>query len=376
MPWTRGTRGISSRLRGTGKRDGCPVCSRGMGDCVWRAPLTSSPCAVAVVGWLLVELLVSRNPDPDSRLPYLLWVPLGNGLVFRTAGTWPRTQALFCYPVSVDEWPGEAELIERVPLRSCQRRGAAIDVVAARARENRSQLVYTTARGRNVVFWQSPKSRKQSRPGVRTPSTRAGGIAELEIVVDAHERYPYTLSDKPVHTFRRALPCGDYGLLADGRLVAAVERKSLPDLASSVTGGSLKYQLTELAALPRAAVVVEERYSEIFTGTHARPAAVADGLAELQVHFPTVPIIFCQTRKLAAEYTYRFLAAAQTWAHDNTDIIETFGLEPISIAATNGGEPRTAEVRAWARETGLPVSDRGRLRPEIWQAWHEAHNQH
>jgi hypothetical protein len=42
------------------------------------------------------------------------------------------------------------------PLRSCVRRGAAIDLVLDRARENRSQLVFTTARGREVVFWQSP----------------------------------------------------------------------------------------------------------------------------------------------------------------------------------------------------------------------------
>ncbi|MGW4966197.1 Lsr2 family DNA-binding protein [Nonomuraea sp. NPDC004186] len=29
-------------------------------------------------------------------------------------------------------------------------------------------------------------------------------------------------------------------------------------------------------------------------------------------------------------------------------------------------------MRAWAREHGLPVADRGRLRPEIWEAWHAA----
>lgn len=34
-------------------------------------------------------------------------------------------------------------------------------------------------------------------------------------------------------------------------------------------------------------------------------------------------------------------------------------------------QPSTAEVRAWARTVGLPVPDRGRLRPEIWQAWHD-----
>jgi hypothetical protein len=38
------------------------------------------------------ELFIAHNPDPDSTLPYLLRVPLGVGLVFRTSGTWPRTK--------------------------------------------------------------------------------------------------------------------------------------------------------------------------------------------------------------------------------------------------------------------------------------------
>jgi len=54
-----------------------------------------------------------------------------------------------------------------------------------RARENRSQLVFTTARGREAVFWQSPRTRKQARPNVRVPTARAAGIAVLEIVVDS-----------------------------------------------------------------------------------------------------------------------------------------------------------------------------------------------
>ena len=320
-----------------------------------------------------MELLVTGNPDPDSRLPYLIRVPVGEGLVFATSGTWPRMKALYCHPIPIEEWPAGTEVVERVELRSCRRRGAAIDVVATRARENRSQLVYTTARGREVVFWQSARTRKQSRPGVRVPSARAAGLAELVIVVDAHERYGYDFADKPVTTVRRGLSCGDYGLLIDGRLVAAVERKSLPDLVASLLDGTLKYQLTELAALPRAAVVVEDRYSEIFTLVHARPAVVADGLAELQVGFPNVAIVFCQTRRLAQEYTYRYLAAAYTWVADSSDTATVFGADVTLAVAPDQPEPNTTEIRAWARSIGLPVSDRGQLRSAIRQAWHDAH---
>lgn len=119
--------------------------------------------------------MIARNPDPDSRLPYLLRVPLGAGLVFRTAGTWPRTNALYCYPVAAGEWPAEPEIVEQVPVRSCVRRGAAIDLVLDRVRENRSQLVFTTARGREAVFWQS--ARRSRHPARTAPSPRLRAYA-------------------------------------------------------------------------------------------------------------------------------------------------------------------------------------------------------
>jgi hypothetical protein len=327
-----------------------------------------------------VELLIARNPDPDSALPFLLRLPLGDGLLFRTKGTWPRTGALYCHPVPLTDWPRQAEIVERVPLRACTRRGAAIDVVADRSRESRSQVVFTRARGRDMVFWQSPRTRKQARPDVRVPTARAAGVHELEIVVDAHERYPYRFAGGRVRTVRRALSCGDYAVTIDDEVVAAVERKSLPDLVGSVTGGRLRYALGELAALPRAAVVVEDRYSRVFTLDRVRPALVADGLAELQVRWPAVPIVFCETRKLAEEWTYRWLAAALTWARTESAALARIGAIDAGVVDVPGvrgphrqPEPSTAELRSWARSHGFTVPDRGRLRPEIREAWNVAH---
>ncbi len=272
------------------------------------------------------ELLIATNPDPESRLAYLLRVPLGEGIVLRTSGTWPRTKALYCYPVPAEEWPVVPEIVERVPLRSCVRRGAAIDIVADRSRETRSQLVFTTARGRDAVFWQSPRTRKQARPSVTLPSARAAGIAVLDVVVDTHERYAYRFAGQQVRTISRRLPCGDYGIEIDGTLIASVERKSLPDLVSSLTTGKLRYALSELAALPRAAVVVEERYSQIYKQDRVRPALIADGLAECQIRWPNVPIQFCENRGLAEEWTYRYLAAAHAWATDEAAALRRIGV--------------------------------------------------
>jgi len=237
-----------------------------------------------------------------------------------------------------------------------------------------------------VVFWQSPRTRKQARPNVRTPTARAQGIDELQIVIDSHEQYPYRFSSQRVATVKRALPCGDYGIVEDGRLIASVERKSLADLVAGLTGGKLRYQVADLAALPRAAVVVEDRYSQLFKQDYVRPAVVADGLAELQVRWPNVAVVFCETRPLAEEWTYRFLAAAQAWSVTEEAVLQrisptrvalieatgtaTATAAPVDAAAVSG--PTTAQVRAWARGNGLAVPDRGRLRPEIWSAWHEA----
>ena len=314
-----------------------------------------------------VELLIARNPDTASTLPYLIRVPVAGGLVFRAKDTWPRTKAIYCHPVPASDWPGEPEIVERLPLHTCERRGAAIDIVADRGRENRSQLVFTTARGREVVFWQAPRTRKQARPGVRTPTAHAAGLADLEIVVDAHERYPYRFDTQHARTTRRALPSGDYAVEIGDRIVAAVERKSISDLITSLTSGRLRFALGELAGLPRAAVVVEDRYSQIFAQKFTRPALVADGLAELQVRWPSVALVFCETRKLAEEWTYRYLAAALKWAEDDAELSRRIDVVAPAVPIS------TAQVRAWAREHGMPVPDRGRLRPEILAAWRDAH---
>ncbi len=318
-----------------------------------------------------MQLLIARNPDPDSSLPLLLLVPLGEGLVFRTKGTWPRTSALYCHPAPRAEWPAEPDVVEEIPLRACARRGAAIDLVAERSREQRSQIVYTTARGREVVFWQGPRTRKQARPQVRVPTARAAGLETLTVLVDAQEKYPYRFAHQQVSVERRALACGDYGIELDGRLAASVERKSLGDLVGSLTSGRLRFALAELAALPRAAVVVEDRYSQVFAQEHVRPSQVADGLAELQVRYPSVPLVFCETRSLAQEWTYRYLAAAFTWlsdeagARERVTSVETGDLGgPSDVAPTP-----TRAIRRWAQKQGLSVSDRGRLRPEIIEAW-------
>jgi hypothetical protein len=322
------------------------------------------------------DFVIARNPDPASALPYLLRLPLGrDGVVLKARETWPRTTKVYCHRAA--GWPADAEIVERVPTRSCVRRGPAVDLVLDRGRENRSQLVFTRLKGgREAIFWQSARTTKQARPRVVTPTGRSAGVDRLTVLVDSQEKYPYRFARQQVDVVRRSLAAGDYAVEIEGPdgdcSLAAVERKSLPDLAASLTSGRLAYALAELAALPRAAVVVEERYSRVFQLEHVRPALVADALAEAQVRWPSVPIVFCEARPLAEDWTYRWLAAAYTElsGHHTTATLED--------TLTGGGPlpPRrasTAEIRAWALRQGLAVADRGRLRPEILAAFQAAH---
>jgi hypothetical protein len=104
---------------------------------------------------------------------------------------------------------------------------------------------------------------------------------------------------------------------------------------------------------------------------------MADGLAELQIRYPAIPIVFCETRKLAEEWTYRYLAAASTRAETEPAAVQRIGqpaqVPPEPSATDDLAAPSVAEIRAWARVRGITVSDRGRLRPEIRKAWHDAH---
>jgi len=253
---------------------------------------------------------IARNPEPGSKLQYLLKVPLPDRImVLKASDTWPRTTKIYCH--RVEEWPLEAEILQEVPVRSCRRRGVAIDLVLDRARENRSQIIFTKLRdGREAIFWQSPKTTKKARPGVRIPTRRASQLDEITILIDTRERYPYRFAKKKALTERKALPAGDYGIAHQGEVVAVVERKTVSDLSASLVNGSLAYALAELSTVQRAALVVEDRYADIFNLDHVTPGFVPDLLAAVQVRYPRVPIVFCDTRPLAEEWVFRYLGAA------------------------------------------------------------------
>jgi len=257
--------------------------------------------------------IVARNPDPESTLPYLLRIPLEGGIGLKAKDRWPSTARVYCHPLDV--WPTDARIEEEVPVRHCARRGPAIDLTLERARNNRSQFIFTEPlanrkNGRPMIFWQTARTARRARPGQRAPMRRASGMHTLSIDVDSRERYAYRFAKPGVELVRTALPCGDYAIRTGERLLAAVERKTLEDLIKSLVDGSLAYALADLSSLPAAVVVVEARYSQLLAAPRVQPGWLAELTARLQVRYPKVPIAFCDSRKLAEDFTLRFLAAA------------------------------------------------------------------
>ena len=144
---------------------------------------------------------VARNPDSDSRLPYLVLLPIEGGMVLKSRETWPRASRVFC---ARDEtlWDESGGLLEDVPVLLCRRRGAAIDLVLDRPSHSRSQFVFTGVRGRPAIWWQTQKTAQAANPGARIPRGRAAG--PLLIAVDTREKYGRKFAGRDLVLERRA----------------------------------------------------------------------------------------------------------------------------------------------------------------------------
>ena len=124
-------------------------------------------------------------------------------------------------------------MLEDVAVLLCRRRGAAIDL---RQSLPRSQFVFTQARGRPAIWWQTQKTAQAANPGARIPRGRSAG--SLTVAVDTRQKYGWKFVDRALAIERRALPAG--GDRGDA-VVAAIEPKTLENLATSLSDGSLAF---------------------------------------------------------------------------------------------------------------------------------------
>ncbi len=229
-----------------------------------------------------------------------------------------------------------------MPVEACWRTGAAVHLVLQRRTNRRSMFVWTRANGRPIIFWRSAASLHAARPGIRVPQAR-GLEGPLEIAVDTRERYPWRFTGKDTSLVRRELPVGDYAVVREDRVVAAVERKSIADLATAAVAGRLGLALAELERLPRAALAVEGRWSDLVKvaeRAQMKSGWLLDVVAALQVSYSRVTWQFAETPKIAQDWAYRWLAAAAKADRDRYQIplLEERALgDPVAIAEPHAG---------------------------------------
>jgi hypothetical protein len=258
--------------------------------------------------------LVGRNPQDDSKLPFLLRLPLDGGLVLKARDLWPTTGRVYCH-VYEEEWSDEIEIVEETSVLLCCRRGAAIDLLLDRPRLARSQFVFTRVKGREAIFWQTQKTARGANPGGRIPRRRA--LAGPVTITDTRERYPYKFTHQGAATVRATLTAGDYAIHGpDGTIIAAVERKTLENLAGTLSDGTPAFQMQRLSELPLAAMGIEARYSALFKLERIDGAWLADQLARLHVRYPDIQLAYADTRRHAEDWTHRFPTTA---LRDTTD---------------------------------------------------------
>jgi len=132
----------------------------------------------------------------------------------------------------------------------------------------------------------------------------------LTIAIDTREKYGWKFAGRQVAIERRTLPAGDYAAVVGEAVVAVIERKTLENLATSLSDGGLAFQMQRLAEVARAAIVVEGDYPDLFRTQHGRGSWLADMLGRLAVRYLEVPVIFAGSRRFAEEWASRFLGAA------------------------------------------------------------------
>jgi hypothetical protein len=290
--------------------------------------------------------IVARNPEADSSLPYLVFLPLEGGTWLKARETWPRSSRVYCHPAGeVDA--AALDVLERIAVLSCQRRGPVVDLVLDRAANRRAQFVFTSARGRPMIFWQTAKAAANARPGLRVP--QRPGRALDRIAIDTRERYGYTFKGRDVEVERVALRVGDYAAFLDETVIAVVERKAMDDFSNSLVDGTLGFAMGELAQLGKAAVVVEGTYTQLLRRGFVDGAWLGDLMVRLQVRYPAVPIVFTETRALGERWTFAFFAAAAAE--------RTAGAPVLSALVDDPKPPANRRPRRAPKISGKPSSE-------------------
>jgi hypothetical protein len=276
----------------------------------------------------------------SERFPYLLTIAEDGAVLYRllVQDAWPAEgKNTFCLRPERHSTPWRVVASrERVPIKGLKRRGNILSVVLDRSVRKRCELLFTEKRYKSgsgtyeQIFWRTQDYFRQRPASIRTGSASRG---EAEIVIDTQERYPYRFN----RSRRCRLAAGDYAVLdGAGGVCGVVERKSFRDFLFGLNRiNVLHMTLTELAAYPAAAMLVEAPFHYFLDPAKLRPdrmkpATVEHLIMELYATHPGVHLVFLENRKIAQRWCSSFL---QRCFHARADREGGF---PSAAAETTG----------------------------------------
>ncbi|RIL07542.1 MAG: hypothetical protein DCC71_02660 [Proteobacteria bacterium] len=252
----------------------------------------------------------------STRLPFRIAIEQDGRVLFavRAQSAWPAPGGqIFCLPEREHDPVEHLELVESVPVAAMNRLGPRLLVSLDRPGRKRCEFLFLKKRRADGTPYQQVFFRTEGAVRAHRTSGRSElwTDRELDVAIDARERYPWRFPSARVQ--RRALATGDYALLRDERPIAVVERKTFENLLGDFgTIRAFHQSLAQLASQPRAALVVESHYGDFLDPerTHPWPAAhAARLLAEISALHPRLPIVFAGNRKLANQWALRWFTA-------------------------------------------------------------------
>ncbi|MCM8832704.1 MAG: ERCC4 domain-containing protein [Candidatus Omnitrophica bacterium] len=254
----------------------------------------------------------------NDKFPYKLYIEEypHHFLCLNVQERWPGpNKQIYCLReghFNEDELP-KSEPIEICFIKLKKQYGKKLEIVLDRKIKKRCWFLflkkeYKKKKGEfyEQIFWITQSSVTIRRKGAYIP--KGGKEIVFEVIQDKRERYPYKFENAIIK--KENLPCGDYGLVKNGEIIAVVERKTLDNFIHQIaTYDILKISLEELRQFKYKAVVFESPYSDFINpkkNKYYKPTYIAEILADLFVSFPDIQFIFCDNRKFANEWIYRW----------------------------------------------------------------------
>ena len=264
-------------------------------------------------------------PNEDGKFPYILCIEEKPDcfLCLAAQEKWPSTnKKIFCQRLGyfTEDALKSFEPIDASLIKSSWYYGKKLEIILDRKVRKRCWFVMIEKEYKNrpgeyyeQIFWITQSSARAR--GRKAYIPQGGKNQSLDIIIDTRERYPWRFPE--CNVIKENLPVGDYGLKRDDQVVAVVERKTKENLLHNLQSFELlRASLHELKTSPYRAMVFECSYADLINpkkNPYFKPSYIADVLAEIYVLFPDIQIIFCDNRKIANEWTYRwFKSISQT----------------------------------------------------------------